>query len=66
MALQKQNGGIPAHVGRHGVAALPVSQLTRRLSAMRRLNCLLQHITSLKHEVSEMVPLLREDPLGFL
>jgi hypothetical protein len=61
MALQKQDGGIgpsyAAYAERFGVAVSQVSQLTRRLSAMRRLSSLLLlMITLSKQQVSEMVP----------
>ena len=47
----------PSYVEKSGVAALPVSQLTRRLSAMRRLSfLLLLMITSFKQQVFVMVP----------
>jgi hypothetical protein len=47
----------PYFVPRYGVAASPVLQLMRRLSAMRRLSfLLLLMITLFKQQVSEMVP----------
>ena len=58
VTLQKQNGGTPPScVGRSGVAVSPASQLTLRLSEMRRLSfLLLLMITLFKQQVSEMVP----------
>ena len=67
MALQKQDGGIrPILCGETwrrcfaslAVNATPVREATKLFTST--------YDNSFKHEVSEMLPPLREDPLGFL